>query len=134
MDDVGQQGGLSHDTDFVIAGDLNADPLDGDSTNRAIHQLLEHPLIRDTKPQSKGGVEAAQVQGKVNATHKGKPAMDTGDFSDRSPGNLRIDYVLPARTLKISSHGVFWPTAKEPSAKWITGSDPRLVWLDIKVK
>jgi len=134
VDDAGQQGGLSHDTAFVIAGDLNADPLDGDSTNRAIHQLLEHPLIRDTKPQSKGGVEAAQVQGKVNATHKGKPAMDTGDFSDRSPGNLRIDYVLPARTLKISGHGVFWPTAKEPSAKWLTGSDHRLVWLDIKVK
>jgi len=134
VDDAGQKGGLSHDTAFVIAGDLNADPIDGDSTNRAIHQLLEHPLIRDAKPQSKGGVEAAQVQGKVNATHKGKPAFDTGDFSDRSPGNLRIDYVLPARTLKISRHGIFWPTAKEPSAKWITGSDHRLVWLDIKVK
>ena len=134
VDDLQQRGGLPDRASFVIAGDLNADPVDGDSTNQAINQLLSHPLLRDPKPQSKGAIEATQLQGKVNNTHLGKPALDTGDFSDRSPGNLRIDYVLPSRKLKIINTGVFWPEAKTEYAKWLSASDHRLVWLDIKVR
>lgn len=134
VDDLQQRGGLPERASFVIAGDLNADPVDGDSTNQAIHQLLSHPLLHDPKPQSKGAVEATQLQGKVNNTHRGKPAFDTGDFSDRSPGNLRIDYVLPSRKLKVINAGVFWPEAKNKSAKWLSASDHRLVWLDVKVR
>ena len=44
-DDKGQRGGLPAGTHFVIAGDLNADPHDGASRNKAILQLLDHPLI-----------------------------------------------------------------------------------------
>ena len=134
VDDLQRRGGLPERASFVIAGDLNADPVDGDSTNQAIHQLLSHPLLHDPKPQSKGAVEATQLQGKVNNTHRGKPAFDTGDFSDRSPGNLRIDYVLPSRKLKVINAGVFWPEAKNKSAKWLSASDHRLVWLDVKVR
>ena len=38
VDDAGQRGGLRKNEFFVIAGDLNADPVDGDSTNEAINQ------------------------------------------------------------------------------------------------
>ena len=135
VDDAGQRGGLLKNEFFVIAGDLNADPVDGDSTRQAIDQLLKHPLIHDPKPTSKGGVEASKIQGNVNTTHRGKAELDTGDFSDRSPGNLRIDYVLPSRNLKTQQAGVFWPTKDDASATHlVTASDHRMVWVDIKVK
>ncbi len=134
VDDAGQAGGLAEDTPFVIAGDFNADPIDGDSTNQAITQLLNHPLVRDPKPQSQGAKEAAVRQGKVNDTHRGRPELDTGDFSDRSPGNLRVDYVLPAKQLKVLATGVYWPAPPHSSFSWLDASDHRLVWLDVKVR
>ncbi len=42
-DDEGGVGGLAPDTSFVIAGDQNSDPLDGDSIPGAIQQLLDNP-------------------------------------------------------------------------------------------
>src|SRR5829696_5805056 len=66
-DDAGNTGGLKPGSLFVIAGDQNSDPLDGDSIPGAIQQLIEHPLI-DTKvtPQSAGAVEASLLQGGAN--------------------------------------------------------------------
>jgi len=133
-DDAGQRGGLADSRSFVIAGDMNADPVDGDTTGKAITQLLKHPRIRDPLPASSGAVTAAEEQGKVNQLHRGKARLDTGDFSDRSPGNLRIDYVLPSKDLPIENCGVFWPDKQETGADWISASDHHLVWIDIKVK
>ena len=44
-DDDGMHGGLKPGELFVIAGDQNSDPLDGDSIPGAIQQLIEHPLV-----------------------------------------------------------------------------------------
>ena len=44
-DDEGAYGGLKPGELFVIAGDQNSDPLDGDSIPGSIQQLLEHPLV-----------------------------------------------------------------------------------------
>ena len=88
----------------------------------------------DLRSASDGAVEASKLQGKINALHQGKSKFDTGDFSDRSPGNLRIDYVLPSRDLHIVSAGVFWPRKDQPTAALLDASDHRLVWLDIKSK
>ena len=133
-DDAGRQGGLAESRSFVIAGDMNADPVDGNTTSKAILQLLKHPRIHDPQPASKGAVEASRLQGKVNQLHRGKAKFDTGDFSDQSPGNLRIDYVLPSKDLQIENSGVFWPEQQEVGANWISASDHHLVWIDIKVK
>nr|WP_179670334.1 endonuclease/exonuclease/phosphatase family protein [Nocardioides thalensis] len=137
-DDEGEYGGLRRGESFVIAGDQNADPLDGDSVDAAIQQLLEHPLVEDPLPTSEGGPEAAVLQGGANATHDGDPAYDTADFNDNpAPGNLRADYVLPARRLKVKGAGVFWPTTDDPLYR-LTGSYPpptsdhRLVWVDVR--
>ena len=46
VDDQGRSGGLEDGSMFVIAGDLNADPADGDSYRQAIRQLLDHPPHR----------------------------------------------------------------------------------------
>ena len=136
-DDAGRRGGLAGGTRFVIAGDQNADPFDGDSVDAAIDQLLRHPRVRDPRPRSRGGVEAAATQGGANASHRGDPALDTADFADApAPGNLRADYVLPSRNQPVRGAGVFWPVSTDPLAR-LTGtfpfptSDHRLVWVDV---
>lgn len=137
-DDAGTRGGLRPGSSFVIAGDQNADPEDGDSVDDAILQLLDHPAVNSRlAPSSAGAPEAAALQGGANTTQTGDPAFDTADFADGAPGNLRVDYVLPSRRLKVLGGGVFWPVTTDPLHR-LTGSFPfptsdhRLVWLDVR--
>jgi hypothetical protein len=138
-DDAGHRGGLAPGARFVIAGDQNADPLDGDSVPGAAQQLLEHPRVNTSAtPASDGAVDAAERQGGANRTHLGDPAFDTADFADSAPGNLRVDYLLPSRPLRIVDAAVFWPTADNPLFRLVgdfpfPSSDHRLVWIDAAV-
>lgn len=132
-DDRGRTGGLEHGADFIVAGDMNADPLDGDSLDGAIGQLLEHPLVRDTAPISTGAAQQSRRQALANLDHRSDPAHDTADFSDEQSGNLRVDYVLPSRTLRVVNSGVFWPPAAEDGHQWLQCSDHRLVWVDVRL-
>ena len=138
-DDAGGTGGLRPGSKFVIAGDQNSDPLDGDSIPGSIQQLLDNPRVNTTvTPESHGAVEASAIQGGANTTHQSDPRYDTADFSDSAPGNLRADYVLPSRSLRITGAGVFWPVQADPLFR-LTGvfpfpsSDHRLVWVDVIV-
>jgi hypothetical protein len=138
-DDQDQRGGLKPGSLFVIAGDQNSDPLDGDSIPGAIQQLLDHPLV-NTKvtPESEGGPEQAALQGDANTTHQSDPAFDTADFADTAPGNLRADYVLPWKNLKIVDAAVFWPTTDDRLLRLVgvfpfPSSDHRLVWIDVRI-
>ena len=131
-DDAGRMGGLGPGKHFVIAGDLNSDPVDGDSVPGAARQLTEHPLVNaSVTPASAGGAAAAAVQGGANDGQRGDPRFDTADFGDRSPGNLRVDYVLPSGGLEIIGAGLYWPVEGEPGAELIDVSDHRLVWVDV---
>ena len=138
VDDAGGRGGLGA-RPFVIAGDLNADPNDGASSGGAIGRLLAHPRVQGSPaPRSAGGAEQARLQGGVNLEHRGDPAEDTADFGDGGAGNLRVDYVLPARELPIVSSGVFWPPASDPLFRLVGThpfpvSDHRLVWVDVDI-
>jgi hypothetical protein len=138
-DDDGTYGGLEPGALFVIAGDQNSDPFDGDSIPGSAQLLLEHPLV-NTKvtPSSEGAVEQAELQGGANETHIGDPAFDTADFNDAAPGNLRADYVLPRKNLYIVDTGVFWPLSTDPLFRLVgtfpfPSSDHRLVWVDVRV-
>lgn len=133
VDDAGGRGGIAEDARFVIVGDQNADPNDGSSRERAIHQLLEHPKVHaDPLPRgSGGGAEAAARAGEANLEHRGDPDLDTSSFSPRV-GNLRVDYALPSRNVEVVGSGVFWPRADEPGHDWAAASDHRLVWVDIR--
>jgi hypothetical protein len=141
-DDEGNYGGLPPGAMFVIAGDQNSDPFDGDSIPGSAQQLLEHPLV-NTKmtPDSEGGPEQAILQNDNNDSHIGDPAFDTADFAEASfggPGNLRADYVLPRKNLQIQDAGVFWPTTDDPLFPLVgtfpfPSSDHRLVWIDVRV-
>ncbi len=131
-DDAGGRGGLAGGAHFVIAGDLNADPADGESVSGAARQLTGHPLVNAAvTPASEGGAAAAEAQGGANAGHRGDPRFDTADFRDEGPGNLRVDYVLPSVRLEITGAGVFWPAQGEPGSDLLDASDHRLVWVDI---
>ncbi|MEJ2341318.1 MAG: endonuclease/exonuclease/phosphatase family protein [Gemmatimonadales bacterium] len=138
-DDNGVYGGLPPGDMFVIAGDQNADPYDGDSTPGAPQQLLDHPLVNTTvTPDSEGGPEQALLQDAINDSHIGDPAFDTADFSDFAPGNLRADYVLPRKNLQIQEAGVFWPLEADPLFSLVgtypfPSSDHRLVWIDVRI-
>lgn len=138
-DDAGRRGGITPGEPFVILGDYNSDPYDGDSWPGAIDQLLHHPAIRDPRPSSAGALEASELQGQANDKHFGDPARDTADFTDSpSPGNLRVDYTLPSKSLAVVGSGVFWPTSSDPLSR-LTGtapfptSDHRLVHVDVHV-
>lgn len=136
-DDDGGSGGLATGEQFVIAGDQNADPNDGDSLPGAIDALLESPLVNASfTPASAGGPEQAELQGGDNVDHVTDPAFDTADFADDPPGNLRVDYVLPSADLPILDAEVFWPTSDDPLFDLVgtfpfPSSDHRLVYVDV---
>ena len=132
-DDSGRKGGLASGAHFVIAGDLNADPADGESVPGAILQLLDHPLVdASVTPASDGAAAAASAQGGANSVHHGNARFDTADFNDDpAPGNLRVDYVLPSTGLDVVAAGVFWPPEDTPEAAWLDASDHRPVWIDV---
>ncbi|MEE1622105.1 endonuclease/exonuclease/phosphatase family protein [Zafaria sp. Z1313] len=142
-DDAGTRGGLEPDADFVVLGDLNADPSRGDSYDGAVSQLLGHPALVDPRPSSPGAVTGSR-SGLQSFIHPstGVEAVDpaaaaelrTADFG--SAGPLRVDYVLPSATLGFTGSGVFWPAAEQDGARLVGGhpprsSDHRLVWVDI---
>lgn len=134
VDDQGRSGGLGANERFVIAGDLNADPLDGDSLPGAAQQLLGHPLAAaGLAPESEGGVAAAERQGLANEAQEADPRFDTADFNDQAPGNLRVDYLLPSEYgLTRVDGGVYWPAEGE-AAQRVEASDHRLVQADLAI-
>ncbi|MEY4673202.1 MAG: hypothetical protein RL148_986 [Planctomycetota bacterium] len=137
VDDKGTAGGLDPAAHFVVLGDLNCDPADGDARRDAMLALLAHPRVHDLQPKSTGADVIAKKQWGVNATHRGDPLLDTADFDDepgKGPGNLRVDYALPSRSLELLGSSVFWPAPGQPGAKLVEVSDHRLVWVDVVVR
>ncbi|MFI6026906.1 endonuclease/exonuclease/phosphatase family protein [Amycolatopsis magusensis] len=132
-DDRGGRGGLGARDRFVVAGDNNADQYDGDGIDGGIERLLRAPRVIDPHPGSLGGVAAAREQGGANTTHQGPAFFDTGDFADNTPGNLRVDYVLPSHGLIPWRAEVFWPLPGSPLARLNDVSDHHLVRVDVLV-
>ena len=127
-DDQGRCGGLAAGAQFVVAGDLNADPADGAGLPGAISQLLSHPRVAaGVAPRSAGAVERAADRA---LPRRGDVGTHTGDFGPAA-GTLRLDYLLPSRGLRVRESGVFWPISGSADAAVIDASDHHLVWLDL---
>ncbi|MFH5773016.1 endonuclease/exonuclease/phosphatase family protein [Paracoccus sp. NGMCC 1.201697] len=113
---------------FVLAGKLNIDAADSEGRPDALARMMAR--VTDSLPASEGGRAAGSAG--VNAAQKGDPALDTGDWpDDKPPGNLRVDYVLPQKGLKVLGSGVFWPATGELAQVALAASSHRLVWVDI---
>ncbi|PWJ16132.1 endonuclease/exonuclease/phosphatase family protein [Jannaschia seohaensis] len=107
----------------VVLGRANIDPMDGEGRRAALDALLSHPKLQDPAPRGAGG---------GGTGHRGDPALDTAALD--GPGPLRLDYVLPARGLRVAAAGVDWPAPDAPRAGRVsTASRGRLVWVDLAV-
>ena len=115
------------DGPVVLIGNLNLDPADGAGDRTGVAALLAHPRLRDPRPASAGGSLAA------TPGHAGDPALDTADWREDGPGNLRVDYVLPSADLAVTDAGVFWPLPDDPFAEAAAATPHRLVWVDLTV-
>ena len=112
---------------FVLAGNANLDPVDGDGRKEAISGLLADPRLQDPMPQRAG--PAARAEGQM-----GDPALDTAAWGEPVPGHLRVSYVLPSADLKVAASGVVWPGEGDPLAAAATqASRHRLVWVDLVI-
>lgn len=109
-DDAGVSGGLEPWSLFVVAGDLNSDPVRGSSEKEAIRALLEDPRLTDPQQMSDEG------------------QLATAEFS--SGFRLRVDYVVPSAELEVVGSGVHWPKVDDTIAQ---GSDHRLVYVDVRL-
>ncbi len=123
-DDQGHRGGLGKDKRFVIVGDLNSSPDEGDAYGNAIVQLNQHPaIITKPVPQSAGGV-AHSKRSPFAASHT-------------AGWRMRADYVLPSKQgLELLKNGVFWPAPNDPMAELVAtreaSSDHRLVFATLR--
>ena len=111
MWEVALEGGFGpFPTHFVIAGNANLDPVDGDGFSNAMADFLTRPDLQDPLP-----------------------GQDTADWSENGPGSLRVSYVLPSADWQVIDAGVYWPD----TGGGLLGEDGRaagphhLVWVDI---
>lgn len=124
-DDRGQKGGLAQQQNFVILGDLNSSPVEGNAYKEGIGNLLMHPRVNSSfTPQSDGG-KMHSPDSPYGATHT-------------AAWRMRADYVLPSKSgFKVLSSGVFWPAAGQPFYELVAdraaSSDHRLVWVKLKL-
>ena len=124
-DDQGVAGSFDSKAPFVIVGDLNASPVEGDAIKAGIQRLLAHPRVQDPNPASRGGME--------HSPDNPHAAQHTAAW------RMRADYVLPGKCgIEVIDSGVFWPAPDEADYQLVktrqTSSDHRLVWVDLQLK
>jgi endonuclease/exonuclease/phosphatase family metal-dependent hydrolase len=114
VDDSGRVGGLAWDRSFVILGDLNADPDEGNAIDDPVGTwLLSHPRVNASF------VPTADSMGRV--------AFPRLDPDDTARWGLRVDYVLPSADLRILDGAVDRPS--DPDAPTVSDHFP--VWIDV---
>lgn len=110
------------DAPFVLLGDGNLDPADGDGLREGIAALLSHPALHDPRPKG--------AHNRREPAHQGDPALDTVLYDDL--GGLRLDYVLPAASLTVTAAGVLWPAPDDPLAPDLAAASRHFpVWVDL---
>ncbi|WP_333817833.1 endonuclease/exonuclease/phosphatase family protein [Tabrizicola sp.] len=107
---------------FILLGDGNLDPADGDGLREGIAGLLAHPALQDPAPKGQAD--------RKDPGQSGDPRLDTVLYPDL--GGLRLDYVLPSAGLTVKDAGVLWPAAGDPALADLTAASHHFpVWVDI---
>ena len=138
-DDSGKMGGLEQGKHFVMMGDQNLDPVDGDGISSVMQGLHNDALVNQDVtngslyPTSDGAAEYAADK----PLHHPLPSRITSNFG------LAVDYALPSATMNIVDSGVYWPATNEDGRTLIfdsripdsngdskeISSDHRMVWI-----
>ncbi len=124
--DDGAKDGLSSGSRFVILGDLNSSPNEGDSISSAINNLLNHSLVNSSCiPTSEAG--------RLNRPESAFSAEHTASWG------IRVDYAVPSKAgLGVNGCGMFWPAPDDPLHALIetrtASSDHRMVWVDVSLE
>ena len=141
-DDKGQTGGFAG-TDFVIMGDLNADPEFSSGKDYGIRDLMVHNLFVNHAVSNSTGAMVPVSEGAArDSNSKGHPypATRTSTFGSR------VDYAVPSASLTTLNTGVYWQAEGQPgrllfndprvgkngNSKEVS-SDHRFVWVTVKV-
>jgi hypothetical protein len=120
VDDNGVRGGLDDDALFVIVGDLNADPNDGDGLKNAIGQLLDHPRVQKNAPTATG--EFATISKRPDGSDLRRPIEPT----DTATFGLRADYALPSVGFEVVGYGTV--REESPEGRAARKGSPREPW------
>ena len=110
---------------FVLLGDANLDPTDGEGRKSAIARLLSDHRLQDPRPKR----PAPTVQG---PGHTGNAALDTVAWPEDGPGHLRVQYILPSSDIQVEDAGVHWPPNGAPGFEDAAIAGPHhMIWADI---
>jgi endonuclease/exonuclease/phosphatase family metal-dependent hydrolase len=115
VDDNNRPGGLPYGAPFVILGDLNADPDEGDSFKNPVETLLFSNRRID-----------------ASSTPISDVALERLDPDDTALFGLRVDYVLPSTGIETTACGV-WRLMPTGTAGERFPSDHFPVWADLRV-
>ncbi|MBN1422080.1 MAG: endonuclease/exonuclease/phosphatase family protein [Planctomycetes bacterium] len=95
---------LDPEAPFVVIGDLNCDPEDGEGDGEAMRRLVEHPRILDFFPEGAG---SRGTNSRRNTFLAGggvpNPPLDLGALQ------LQLDYILLSRDFESPGGLVHWP-------------------------
>lgn len=117
-DDSSRAGGLDEEALFVVMGDQNADPDEGDTYQTPIRLLLDHERVQgDVTPLADSTAQAAY------------PDLDPDDTAE---WGLRVDYVVPSTGIDIQDSGVWRPVGADTAG--VAVSDHFPVWVDIALQ
>jgi len=107
---------------FVVLGQPNLDPDDGEGRPQALRALLAHPNLQD--PAARG------TSNRADAGQIGDAAMDTALYT--GIGGLRVEQVVPSNDLIVMQAGVLWPPDSDPFAVTLAAaSRHHPVWVDM---
>lgn len=95
---------------FVIAGNANLDPMEGDGFSNTMAEFLADPRLQDPLP-----------------------GRHTANWPEDGPGDLRVSYVLPSADWRVTDAGVYWPAPGEGllGSDGLAAGPHHLVWVDI---
>ena len=110
------------DDPFILLGQSNLDPLDGQGRRAAMQALLSHKALQNPEPRG--------TSGRSDPGQTGDPALDTALYD--GIGGLRVEVILPSASLNVSAAGILSPPDGDQMAATLTTASRHWpIWVEI---
>ncbi|GAB1478724.1 endonuclease/exonuclease/phosphatase family protein [Paracoccaceae bacterium] len=107
---------------FVLLGQTNLDPADGEGRREAVTALLNQPALQDPAPRGNAP--------RSDPGQSGDPALDTALYPGL--GGLRVEVILPSAGLAVTGAAVVWPPPDDPLTPALeAASRHRPLWVNL---